>query len=777
MIIAFCVNTKNDAVLDPTCGTGTFLIRSYDRLKTLGTTRHQQLLAQIWGVDIAHFPAELATINLYRKNIEDYANFPHIIARDFFEVLPGHIHEFPAPKPGKGDKAIKVPMPQFQAAVGNFPFIRQLLIERQVPGYKQQIAQVLSNEWRKDYPDLFSNGDLKLSGQADIYAYMFFHTAAHVQDGGRLGFITSNSWLNTSYGYELQKFFLKNFRLIAIIESRSEAWFSDAAVNTIVTVLEKCKSKEARDATPTRFIQIKTPLAEAIPWEIQQADKRWGGLDKLVSQIDSLPAPAAGEILTYEDSTQRVRSRRQGDLLSELEGTGRTAKWGVFLRAPRVFFEMTKRLLASFTQLQEVAAIRRGYTAGINEFFYVSRETIEHWQIEPQFLKPVIRSPKEVSSIKLATGDVSHKILLCQTDKATLRKMKCLGILRYIRWGESRSTKEGKKWPEVPSVSGRPLWYNLGVREPGTILLQMITNDRFFAVYNPKHIHVDHNLFEVFPNDSADERGLLVYLNSTVFALIREVGSRVNLGDGAAKTEGIDWEQMPVPDSPTLKKLGAHWHLLERIMNRAMQPIAIEVRRPDRQTLDAAVMKTLGIDDQSLQEMLYEGITGLVEERIQLAQSRKRVRIQKVARDIEKLKDQIVEDLFPDGTKRFPDAFVDAKAMTNAEEVSVPDGTLRLGPSFFGRCEVVSDNGQRIELEDEDTAAFIVYSQRPNLHIIRIPASRAAVRRANTLYESYLQRTCKLVEAHIFERTLDHKLSELLTRQILEELGITLARK
>ena len=64
-----------------------------------------------------------------------------------------------------------------------------------------------------------------------------------------MGIVTSNSWLDVAYGYELQKFFLKNFKIVAIIESRCEPWFEDAAVNTVVTILERCKDKEQEMTT------------------------------------------------------------------------------------------------------------------------------------------------------------------------------------------------------------------------------------------------------------------------------------------------------------------------------------------------------------------------------------------------------------------------------------------------------------------------------------------------------------------------------------------------
>ena len=245
LITTFCVRRISDKVIDPTCGTGTFLIRAYDRLRNAGEKDHKKLLSKIWGVDTAHFPAELATINLYRQNIEDYANFPRILPKDFFEIMPGDSFKFPPPKQTSDpDFMIDEKIPLFDGIVGNFPYIRQELIEKRVKGYKSKLEKVLFQDWKDDYPELFDDGKLKLSGQADIFAYLFFHASRHLKDEGRMGIVTSNSWLDVAYGYELQKFFLKNFKIVAIFESRCEPWFEDAAVNTIVTILERCKDEE-----------------------------------------------------------------------------------------------------------------------------------------------------------------------------------------------------------------------------------------------------------------------------------------------------------------------------------------------------------------------------------------------------------------------------------------------------------------------------------------------------------------------------------------------------
>ena len=85
-----------------------------------------------------------------------------------------------------------------------------------MPGYKRQIEQVVARGWFESYPDAFTfsssrlrnefdrlrklkvpygelleQAELKLSGKADILAYLFFQAARFVRPGGRMGIITS----------------------------------------------------------------------------------------------------------------------------------------------------------------------------------------------------------------------------------------------------------------------------------------------------------------------------------------------------------------------------------------------------------------------------------------------------------------------------------------------------------------------------------------------------------------------------------------------------------
>jgi len=805
LINAFCVRMVNDYVLDPTCGTGTFLTRAYDKMKTAGQREHKKLLSQLWGIDIAHFPAQLATINLFRQDLSDFANFPRIISRDFFEVRLGQSFKFPPPKVGADSsfQMIEEKLPEFDAAVGNFPYIRQELIEKQVKGYKSILEDALKEDWLRDYPDAFvitenelkefkrnhkidfSRIGFKLSGQADIYAYLFFHTARFLKEGGRMGFVTSNSWLDVGYGYELQKFLLNNFKLIAILESRCEPWFEDAAINTIVTIVERCSNKEERDNHIAKFIRVKKRLAELIPWDMKlEASKRWFGLGALVYRIESvgkehykIEKEAIVNTLTglesYEDDDFRIRFIKQGELLDKLVAEGKTSKWGQYLRAPQVYFEILKEHGDKFVQLKDVGEIRSGIKTGVNDFFYFTEEKATHWGIEKEFLIPVIKSPRESDSIVISPDKLKQKIFICNLTKESLKKRKKLGALNYIEWGERQMTNEGKSWSEVSSVSGRARWYDLGKRSPGKILPFINSGDIHRVLYNPEEVFADHNLFEIYAETDI-EFGLVLYLNSSLAGLFKEINGRANLGEGGLKVEGVDWETMPCPKKEiltALSNLGKDG--FNNLLSRPVKPVPKEIKIKDRQKLDSLILQALGLDPKKYLKPIYDGLTGLVKERIELANMRKKVKQVKTQRDVDRLKKQVMEEVLPYGLKKFPEQFLEKPLKPQEyQSISIPGEPLKLGMFFLGTQQVVSDSGFTFEAKSVDEAKYAIYSQKPDTFVVNLPKDKVVITKAANDYERYLEKLRNELFQEFFRRTFDHKLSDTLMQRAFAELGL-----
>jgi hypothetical protein len=199
LINSFCLPKADGPILDPACGSGSFLVRAYYRKQWLDPRKsHLELLSELFGCDIALYPAHLATLNLAAREINDEANYPRISRCDFFDIDPAR--PFCTLPPDN----TPVMFPKLAAIIGNPPYVRQAKIGAQ----KEKIGRVVESRWP----------GLRFSGRSDIHCYFWPAAAAMLVDNGYFGFLTSSSWLDVEYGFALQRWILQNFKIIAVVE-------------------------------------------------------------------------------------------------------------------------------------------------------------------------------------------------------------------------------------------------------------------------------------------------------------------------------------------------------------------------------------------------------------------------------------------------------------------------------------------------------------------------------------------------------------------------------
>jgi len=802
-IVAFCVRHPEDRVLDPTCGTGTFLVRAYDRLKRMAAKPHHKLLPQLWGVDIARFPAQLATINLFRQDLSDYNNFPRVVSDDFFKVKPGAEFEFPPPRVALDpDHKEKETIPLFDGIVGNFPYIRQELIERSSPGYKKDLERALFEDWHSEYRELFRDHRLCLSGQADIYAYLFFHAAAHLKVGGRMGIVVSNAWLDVAYGHELQKFFLRKFKIIAVVESRCEAWFDDVAINTVFVVLERCEEADERDEHLAKFVKLKKPLAELFPQDLaNDAARRWSHVQEVVDRIEGIgladsPAARAGahksfgpvdtehvklaKIDSYDDDRIRVRSIRQADLREQVETAGRTVKWGPYLRAPDVYFKILETCADKLVPLGKVAEVRFGIKTGINDFFYLTQEQAKHWGIEKRFLKPVIKSPRDTKTITVDPKALKLFVFLCDKPVSELAGTKAL---KYIRWGANqlaKSTRQkpgGRRLKNVPSVKGRTRWYSIPAHRLPKIIWTKAYNDTFIQRHCPQGVFADQRVYEVLEKPGVPVDILAALTNSTFTAFLIENTGRTTLGEGALELTVEETENdILIPDprlfasEPDRKVLiGA----FRKIAKRAVLPIHREIRQRSRQNLDNIVWRKLGITEEKVQELTRE-FPLIIKERLTLPRLRSTSRKTREVQNLSELARFVEEAVLPSGIRRFPEGFVRGKV--DWEDVGVPKEPLHVGARGIAVCELVLSDGTHFAETSLEHAKAICYAQRNHSGslVVKVPTDEFVLVKALKDYTRYVRKIRERLYAEFMAKSGDAHLSETLTGRVLSNYGLDL---
>lgn len=799
-IAAFCIQRPEDKVCDPTCGTGTFLIRAYDRLRWLGRHDHVALLSQLWGVDIAPFPAELATINLFRQRIAEHGNFPRIICQDFFRVSPGDRFPFPPPKVDLDHpETIEEQIPEFDAILGNFPYVSADQIEKFESDYLKVLRNCLLDGWLNSYPELFfckntrqqqvyeillARGEKlssvrdhlqhRISTYADLYVHLFFHTARFLKPGGRMGIITSNAWLDVNYGYELQRFFLKHFKIVAILESRCEPWFIEASVNTVVTILERCDSVDERDANLVRFVKVKRPLEELMPEDSKiEALKRWQNLSRLADSIERagskhLNAHHLG-MVTEEDQNFRIRILQQGELRVEVEREGKTVKWGQYLRAPQVYFDILQN--GKLCLLREIATPKFGSKTRINEFFHVTPEIAAEFGIEEEYLWPLIKSPKDTKTIIVDPSDLKLRIFVCRRSKEELKELGHLGTLNYIDWGEkqaySRGAFKGMPWPEGTWLKERePGWWALPKNETneGHIFFSQALGESHFHRFSPVPLIPDARLYYLQPLHGMKTKTLAASLNSSVTALITEIAGRVTMGDGVLELKVEDArDYLYVPDMRVFSRNGELeiGHFFEKLASRSVGSTLTEIQRSDRRALDSAILEGIGLYPKDYLEPLYQGLCELIRERIELGQMRSKTRKTRARGDRaeKKVADLVLDEVLPEGPKLFPDDFFSPAAATGPKiAVELPEAPL----AFNGIT--VQDKSFKHQVKTAIEARYLIYAQKTGEKIAYLPQKTVELTRTVANYEKYLRDLRNELYEAYYRHTLDTKVASRLTQ-------------
>lgn len=804
-VIAIVVRNKDGVYCDPTCGSGTFLVRLYDRLRFLSSNRlkHEQRLNQIWGFDIGKFPAELSTINLFRQNISNVDNFPRVRRNDIFEVHKGD--SFPFPPPRSGSKAIKVdlPLPEFDALVGNFPYIRQELIQKEVKDNKAKLTKLLAEEYLQTYPSLFTfknkldsfkvsskqieaavknkSLELTLSGQADIYAYIFIHVATFLKSDGQFSIITSNAWLDVAYGGILKQFFLDHFKVKMIIASWAEPWFEDAAVNTIITVLERNSETQNRDDNIVHFVKLKKGFKELVPFDMQfDGDKRWLRYDSIVDTIENAKddkrcSAVTSDISTLETDEMRVRMVSQATLKKEIAEKKDLSKWGKYLRAPDVYFEILDKCKEKLVALKEIADIRFGIKTGINEFFYLEKigetkkgkvlcKNERGWEgeIEEDFLKKVIKDSSKFESILISPQDITAFLFICNKSKKDLRKEGNICALKYIEWGEKQVNEDKVKFPEIKSVSGRKFWYAIPTTIDDEILYLAAPRSRFLAFHNKDRFYIDKRLYSIKPKN----KSVLMLLNSFFNVMHLEAYGR-DVNNGNAKEMTVeDVEMMLMPKAEIS-------YDMKRISKRKIEQIFTEVKKKDRIQLDTAVLDALGLDSAEYLPRIYEGLCEMVKERLELPKMRKRQQKQTMSIAYDKVKQSVIEDCLLNGVKKFPKEFLDQELKEKDFEKYSTSSKPLIPTHFFGQYEIKDTTGQKIcTLDSELKVEYALLLAKPDTYTLLIPKSEKAIKIALNKYRKYVRDLQQQLEADANQKTHDWSVAERMAKEILEEFGV-----
>ena len=536
----------------------------------------------------------------------------------------------------------------FDIVIGNPPYVRQELIAPPLENendyspddwrklksqYKDKLIKATQNVW---------DDIKKIDKKSDLYVFFYYQGLSLLNDNGIFCFINSNSWLDVGYGTGLQEFLLKSFQPLYIIDNIAKRSFKQADVNTIIVFIQKPKVKP--DDFTLKFIAFKKPFEEAITPEV-------------LKEIENTNLPV------FDHPIYRVYPKTKKELLEEgVEYPNETElelnqnpeqlpyignKWGgKYLRAPEIYFKIMEKGKDKLVRLGDIAEVRRGFTTGANEFFYLKpvgmtvkevKEIAEEkpqalikvkngagWEgeIEAEFLKPVIKSPRELKTIMVRIEDLNYLAFMCHKSKKELKATKAL---EYIEWGEIQ------KYNLRPTCRSRNLWWDLGVRKIGDLSYSYIIGEIHKIPINKNYL-VDCNLFDIITNKANYFSNIAYFLNTAIFRLFLEVAGREMTGAlTVLKVQVFELVKLPLllPNLFCLKDEFLY-SFFQRIVKSIIDELGFDSSRPireqepnplpDRKELDDIVFDALGLTAEERKEV-YWAVAELVKARLDKAKS------------------------------------------------------------------------------------------------------------------------------------------------------------
>ncbi len=543
----WAIQSTENRFLDPCSGSGSITVEAYKRLDELNGLTHQQIINSITAVDINKFPLHLTALNLATRDIHEPTNELFAYNEDFFDLDPD-TKRWDSNRLGVRGNAEDVEdeggaeaIGRFDATAANPPYVRQEHLFPDRDHFRKHLKRFGPRS-----KEIYYDGEKEIDGRSDLYCYFLTHVTQFLNEEGRLAWIVPTKWMVADYGPSLQQFLFHHYKVAAVVGFRKRV-FEDALVDTVLLMMEKCSDLEERKQTETNFIRINKKMDPADA--IRIIDRGYDIPEDSYMKIHSRP-------------NYRTISVRQSHLMDNVG-----EKLHHYINAPALYSAVLAH--NNTVPLKSVTTITRGKKTGANPIFILDQKEIESRNVESRFLRPAIKSVKEVTGSEHTSNDAERWMLDMNdyvedivsmsgigdtsntADRVTssLRADGYTGVLSYLQWAEKQSSRSNK------SLEAHDPWFNMGNLDKKTspIVCPQAMDTRRFFLRTDGDVVASNRFLLVQPNAGIDSDVLLGLLNSSLTKIVIESHGRIT-GGGAVNLSGSDLRTLRVVDPDALSE-------------------------------------------------------------------------------------------------------------------------------------------------------------------------------------------------------------------------------
>jgi adenine-specific DNA methylase len=456
-LAAWVLEKQPRAILEPSCGDGAFI----EAIARLG---HKSITSLV-ACEIDPEEACQATAKAQRLRKVDAT----VVAGDFLEWSLPRLEG----------------SPQFDAVLGNPPFIRYQYLEPEL----QYRSERIFKEFR-----------LPFTKHTNAWVPFVISSMAQLRPGGRLAMVVPSEILHVIHAKSLRDFLLAQCSRVLMLDPQ-HIWFNKTLQGVVLLLAEKKES-----AAPSPAMISVTPVK-----------------DRAVLQ---------GQASSYFDKSEYISgARMNGKWMLALLSAGERS----------ILEELSKK--ASIRPFVEVADVDVGIVTGANEFFLVPDAVVEEYDLS-SFAYPMFGRSDHVQGVIYDKRNHEHNRAEGLPTNFIWIRDELIDQLppkvkRYIRLGESQELQKRYKcrirspWYTVPSVHAAPVG--------------MLKRSHHFPrlILNQLGAFTTDTAYRVRPREMKDTDLVVAFINSLT-ALTTELEGR-HYGGGVLELVPSEIEKVLVP--------------------------------------------------------------------------------------------------------------------------------------------------------------------------------------------------------------------------------------
>ncbi|MDU5082834.1 N-6 DNA methylase [uncultured Tissierella sp.] len=540
--------------LEPCSGTGTIaksLIKNKVKVLSL-----EEAHKTTWISDKFSFPLQISNISLVNY---DSINIPcQIFQANAFELEIGMPIEIINPKNGE---IIQLELEPIDAITSNLPFVAFEISDSDEKAFKVATLDKVKEE-----------SNINISKKSDIYVALIFSLWNVLNMGGRMGIITSNSWLATSWGKQFIEALLYYFNIDNVIISGKGRWFPNARVVTTMLILEKKEKSIPDEKNLITFGILKKSIDEMKE-------------DDVNTIIDSIN-------LKNSDNSDVIKIN-QYSLADIFKLNNLGISWNA------LFYDMpwVLNIQDKLSPISSMFNIIRGSKRGWDDMFFPNEVSC----IESEYIIKGIKTAKNVTRLIV---EPDSDVFCCPDSIDELREREAVGTLAWIDKFAGMTNSTGILLPikleNDRNKTHEKYWYELNpIYAQAEFFTSVNPNERlFFAKTNGESFINQRVIGLSLRDENEDSMLMFALINSTIsMFFIESIG--FGRGEGVLDLSKKRFEKFMMlnPDILTEKDKEIIKEKFKPLLSRDILPTRDELEMEDRIAFDIAVLDAYGLTE------------------------------------------------------------------------------------------------------------------------------------------------------------------------------------